>query len=139
MITRPAIFKWRQTEPGLILCAVRWYLRYSLSLRDVEELLEERGLDVDLSFAKNRSYRFSGCTTHPTSQSSSSISGSSQRSTSIEWCWKSNHRQKTSNPRSRGQDCSSRNQPANCATKISSHSSCKTSRTSSPVSHSGIR
>ena len=47
MGTRPAIFKWRQTEPGLILCAVRWYLRYSLSLRDVEELLEERGLNVD--------------------------------------------------------------------------------------------
>ena len=36
---RPAIFKWRQTEPELILCAVRWYLRYSLSFRDVEELL----------------------------------------------------------------------------------------------------
>ena len=34
--TRPAIFKWRQTAPELILCAVRWYLRYSLSLRDVE-------------------------------------------------------------------------------------------------------
>ena len=47
MITRPAIFKWRQTEPGIILCAVRWYLRYSLSLRDVGELLEERGLNVD--------------------------------------------------------------------------------------------
>src|ERR1039457_780040 len=47
MITRPAIFKWRQTESGLILCAVRWYLRYSLPLRDVEELLEERGLNVD--------------------------------------------------------------------------------------------
>jgi transposase len=47
MITRPAIFKWRQTEPGIILCAVRWYLRYSLSRRDVEELLEERGLNVD--------------------------------------------------------------------------------------------
>jgi hypothetical protein len=47
MITRPAIFKWRQTEPGIILCAVRWYLRYSLSLRDVEELPEERGLNVD--------------------------------------------------------------------------------------------
>src|ERR1019366_2143464 len=30
----------------------------------------------------------------------SSISGSSQRSTSIEWCWKSNQRQKASNPRS---------------------------------------
>jgi transposase-like protein len=47
MGTRPAIFKSRQTEPGLILCAVRWYLRYSLSLRDVEELLEERGLNFD--------------------------------------------------------------------------------------------
>ena len=47
MATRPAIFKWRQTEPELILCAVRWYLRYSLSLRDVEELLEERGLEAD--------------------------------------------------------------------------------------------
>ena len=47
MATRPAIFKWRQTEPALILCAVRWYLRYSLSLRDVEELLEERGVEAD--------------------------------------------------------------------------------------------
>jgi transposase-like protein len=47
MVTRPTIFKWRQTEPALILCAVRWYLRYSLSLRDVEELLEERGLEAD--------------------------------------------------------------------------------------------
>ena len=47
MATRPAIFKWRQTEPGLILCAVRWYLRYSLSFRDVEELLQERGLKTD--------------------------------------------------------------------------------------------
>ena len=44
---RPAIFKWRQTEPELILCAVRWYLRYSLSFRDVEELLSERGLEAD--------------------------------------------------------------------------------------------
>ena len=43
---RPAIFKWRQTEPALILCAVRWYLRYSLSFRDVAELLSERGLEV---------------------------------------------------------------------------------------------
>jgi transposase-like protein len=47
MITRPAIFQWRQAEPGIILCAVRWYLGYSLSLRDVEELLEERDLNID--------------------------------------------------------------------------------------------
>ena len=47
MTTRPTIFKSRQTEPQLILCAVRWYLRYSLSLRDVEQLLEERCLEAD--------------------------------------------------------------------------------------------
>jgi len=47
MTKRPAIFKWRQREPEIILCAVRWYLRYSLSLRDVEELLIERGLGAD--------------------------------------------------------------------------------------------
>src|SRR6202023_3424947 len=45
--TRPAVFKWRQTAPELILGAVRWYLRYSLSLRDVEELFAERGLKAD--------------------------------------------------------------------------------------------
>jgi transposase-like protein len=43
--TRPIIFKWLQTAPELILCAVRWYLRYLLSFRDVEELLAERGLE----------------------------------------------------------------------------------------------
>ncbi len=31
----------------VIALAVRWYLRYGLSYRDVEELLAERGVDVD--------------------------------------------------------------------------------------------
>jgi transposase, IS6 family len=31
----------------VIAVAVRWYLRYGLSYRDVEELLGERGIDVD--------------------------------------------------------------------------------------------
>jgi IS6 family transposase len=31
----------------VIVVAVRWYLRYNLSYRDVEELLAERGIDVD--------------------------------------------------------------------------------------------
>ena len=44
---RPAIFTWRQTEPELILCAVRWHLRDSLSFRDGEERLRERGLEAD--------------------------------------------------------------------------------------------
>ena len=33
--------------PEVILVAVRWYLRYGLSYRDVEELLAERGITVD--------------------------------------------------------------------------------------------
>ena len=44
---RPAIVTWRQTEPELILCAVRWSLRDSLSFRDGEERLRARGLEAD--------------------------------------------------------------------------------------------
>jgi len=31
----------------VIVLAVRWYLRFALSYRDVEELLAERGIEVD--------------------------------------------------------------------------------------------
>ena len=31
---------------GVISCAVRWYFRFQLSLRDIEELLFERGVIV---------------------------------------------------------------------------------------------
>src|ERR1700686_4522807 len=41
------LFKWRQFEPEVILLAVGWYLRFSLSYRDVEELLAERSLHAD--------------------------------------------------------------------------------------------
>jgi len=33
--------------PEVILLAVRWYLRYGLSYRDLKELLAERGIEVD--------------------------------------------------------------------------------------------
>ena len=33
--------------PDVIVLAVRWYLRFALSYRDIEELLAERGIDVD--------------------------------------------------------------------------------------------
>jgi hypothetical protein len=32
--------------PDVITLAVRWYLRYRLSYRDVEELLFERGIEI---------------------------------------------------------------------------------------------
>jgi transposase-like protein len=50
MLLAPSIsglFKWRQFEPEVILLAVGWNLRFSLSYREVEELLAERGLWVD--------------------------------------------------------------------------------------------
>jgi hypothetical protein len=33
--------------PEVIVLAIRWYLRFGLSFRDVEELLAERGMQVD--------------------------------------------------------------------------------------------
>jgi IS6 family transposase len=40
-------FKGFRFPPEIIVLAVRWYLRYGLSYRDVEELLAERGVEVD--------------------------------------------------------------------------------------------
>jgi transposase-like protein len=42
-----SLFKWRHYEPEIILLCVRWYLRYQLSYRDLEEIMGERGLNVD--------------------------------------------------------------------------------------------
>ena len=47
--SRPALFRKRQFEPVVIVTCVRWYLRFSLSVRDIEELMAERGLSVDHS------------------------------------------------------------------------------------------
>jgi transposase, IS6 family len=46
-MSNPSLFKWRHFAAEVILCSVRWYLRYTLSYRDVEELMQERGLAVD--------------------------------------------------------------------------------------------
>jgi hypothetical protein len=43
----PNPFKWRHFEAEIILLCVHWYLRYSLSYRDLEEMMRERGLEVD--------------------------------------------------------------------------------------------
>jgi transposase-like protein len=44
-----ALFKWRHFLPEIILLNVRWYCRYSLSYRDLEEMMAERGVNVDHS------------------------------------------------------------------------------------------
>jgi putative transposase len=43
------VFKGRHFESSIILRCVRWYLSYGLSLRDLEEVIAERGVSVDHS------------------------------------------------------------------------------------------
>lgn len=40
-------FKWRHFSSDIILQCMRWYLRYPLSYRNLEEMMTERGLEVD--------------------------------------------------------------------------------------------
>jgi putative transposase len=42
-------FKGHRFEKDIILLCVRWYLAYSLSYRNLEEMMEERGVKVDHS------------------------------------------------------------------------------------------
>jgi transposase-like protein len=55
---RPALFKGRHFEAEIIVLCVRWYLRFGLSFRNLEELMMERRLDRgprhDLEAVKNR-------------------------------------------------------------------------------------
>ena len=45
-MTRPAIFRYFKTSPEIIRLAVMMYIRYPLSLRNVEDLLHECGIDI---------------------------------------------------------------------------------------------
>ncbi len=45
-MSHPHPFKWRHDESEIILLCARWYLRYSLSYRNLEEMMQERGLSV---------------------------------------------------------------------------------------------
>ena len=42
-------FKWKHFQKEIILLVVRWYLSYSLSYRDIEEMMLERGMKIDHS------------------------------------------------------------------------------------------
>ncbi len=47
LLPAPSAFAGFRFPAEVIVVAVRWYLRYNLSYRDVEELLLERGIEVD--------------------------------------------------------------------------------------------
>ncbi len=42
-------FKGSQFEKSIILQCVRWYLRYPVNYRQLEEIMKERGIEVDHS------------------------------------------------------------------------------------------
>jgi transposase, IS6 family len=42
-----AVFRWRHFAGEIILWAVRWYCRYGISYRELEEMMGERGVAVD--------------------------------------------------------------------------------------------
>ena len=48
-MSHSAPFKWKHFQDDIILLNVRWYCRYGLSYRDLEEMMAERGLCVDHS------------------------------------------------------------------------------------------
>ncbi|MGQ3890111.1 IS6 family transposase [Legionella sp. CNM-1927-20] len=43
----PIEFKWRHFHGEVILQCVRWYCKYGISYRDLEEMMAERGLELD--------------------------------------------------------------------------------------------
>lgn len=56
-------FKWRHFQSEIILLCVRWYLRYSLSFRDLKEIILERELPIDHTMMYVR--RFGICEISP--------------------------------------------------------------------------
>lgn len=48
-MSTPPLFKWRHFQADMILLNVRWYCRYALSYRELEEIMRERGIEVDHS------------------------------------------------------------------------------------------
>jgi putative transposase len=53
------MFKGRHFDRSIILLCVRWYLAYGLSLRDLEEMMQERNIHVDHSTVHRWVLRFS--------------------------------------------------------------------------------
>jgi putative transposase len=53
------VFKGRHFDRSVILLCVRWYLAYSLSLRDLEEMMAERGISIDHATIHRWAIRYS--------------------------------------------------------------------------------
>ncbi len=53
------LIKWKHFNKDIILVCVRWYLKYSLSFRDLEEIMLERGIDVSHSTILRWTHQYS--------------------------------------------------------------------------------
>ena len=52
-------FNGRHFQGDMILQSIRWYLAYALSYRDIEEIMQERGFNVDHSTIHRRVIHYS--------------------------------------------------------------------------------
>ncbi|MGF7192339.1 putative transposase [Robbsia andropogonis] len=55
------IYRGHRFPPAIISLAVRWYFRFSLSLRDIKELLLERGVIVSYESIRRWFDKFGHC------------------------------------------------------------------------------
>jgi len=53
------LFKWKHFSKDIILLCVRWYLKYSLSYRDLEEMMMERGIELSHSTILRWTHQYS--------------------------------------------------------------------------------
>ena len=56
-MTKQSPFRYFKTHPDIIRLAVMLYVRFPLSLRNVEDLLHERGVEVSLTQTATASRR----------------------------------------------------------------------------------
>jgi len=57
-MTKPSPFRYFRTSPEIIRLAVMIFVRFPLSLRNVEDLLHERGIDVSYESVRFWWHRF---------------------------------------------------------------------------------
>ena len=55
-MTNRSPFRYFKTSPEIIRLGVMMFIRFQLSLRNVENLLHERGIDISLSYAGRGSW-----------------------------------------------------------------------------------
>jgi putative transposase len=59
-----SLYQGHRFPAAVISCAVRWYFRFQLSLRDIEELLFKRGVIVSHETIRRRCDKFGACFAH---------------------------------------------------------------------------